>query len=67
MQDLFVNPDEARKYVLSFWKFMPDGKRPTYIETSSGRRINFYDMTDDEAIQCATMLKRDIEIPGFTK
>ena len=62
MQDFFVDANDARKYVLSFWRFMSEGKRPTFIETQT-RRINFYDMTDEEAIDCANMLKA-LELEG---
>lgn len=66
MNDSFTNADEARKYVLGFGdKYL--GKKISYCDTSAGRRINFYDMSDEDAILVANMLRQDIEIPSTTK
>lgn len=67
MNDIFTDANEARKYVLGFSKNFFRGRKISYVDTTNGRRIYFYNMTDDEAISVANMLKRDIEIPAIKK
>lgn len=51
---------DARRYVLSFGdKFL--GRKISYCDTSAGRRIYFYNMTDEDAVLVAGMLK-EIEL-----
>lgn len=64
-QNIFKDPIEARKYVLSFGdKFF--GKKIKYIETNK-RKINIYDMSDNDAICVANMLKAQIELGGMKR
>ena len=53
-------PEDARWYIANFeWPGLPS--KPVYIELTSGRRIVFENMTDDEAKDAAHLIYRDIE------
>lgn len=46
-------PEAARDYIA---RFHFEGKKPTWIELSDGRRIDFATMTDDDAVLVAHAL-----------
>lgn len=55
------NPVDARWYVANFdWGNRKE--KPSYIELSNGARINFDNMTDEEAVTAARGLYFDIRI-----
>ena len=65
MGDIFTDPVEARRYVLSFGdKFF--GKKITHIETRAGK-IHLYDMTDEQAVSIANLMKKNIEQGGMKR
>ena len=49
------NPSNAREYIAQFEIPGAPGK-PTYIETNTGKRIEFATMTDEEACVVAYLL-----------
>ena len=53
-------PEDARWYIANFeWRVLPS--KPAFIELTSGRRIVFENMTDQEAKDAAHLIYRDIE------
>lgn len=42
------------RYYIEHWDHLPE--KPTFVETSDGRRIDFATMTDDDAIFVANEL-----------
>jgi hypothetical protein len=46
---------DARKYIADFKHIL--GKEASYVETSSGRRIEFATMDDDDAVWVAQQLR----------
>ena len=46
---------EARKYIADFKHIL--GKEASYVETSSGRRIEFATMDDEDAVWVAAQLR----------
>ena len=59
MIDFDRKPETARQYVANFKHVL--GKEATYVETSTGRRIEFSTMTDEDAIWVAQQLQ-DMEL-----
>ena len=55
MIDFTGKPETARQYVRNFKHIL--GKEATFVETSSGRRIEFATMTDEDAIWVAGQLQ----------
>ena len=47
-------PEEARSLIAKFRRMLPG---TDYIETDAGRKIEFDEMTDIEAIEAAMMLR----------
>ena len=58
--DAAIEPSDAREYIHTF-HLKIGCPQLTYVETSSGKRIEFSEMTDEEAIHVANMLQ-DLEI-----
>ncbi len=60
---LLTDPVQAREYIARFDWSCPPEYRPTEIMLDSGRRIDFKDMSDQDAVVAATQILRDVEVP----
>ena len=52
---MISNADAARKYIADFKHIL--GKEASYVVTSSGRRIEFATMDDEDAVWVANQLR----------